>query len=397
MAGRSDTTNIREWMNTSSPLTSLPSTSGTRTSSSQVATSRKSPPAKKGEGSSNPFTKATSSRFKRAISEDLFDSSDEEDKAILASLSDSDNSLADLTIQYPSSRKAGKARASTSPAPRKPQLSSRPSTSRKTLDSDASEVEPSSEEEVNTDTSPSKSTRGYGTKPKPHNFKPTLHQLSRSVAPKATFAQKAGIVPPSGKNGKFSIDSLLKEKKRQGKRGTDAKGLDLLDEATARWEEQPVQASGVDREAMKKLNDAYVARATEGLGEDGDEAGSAEEEEEREDHQAFSDDSGDDYNPLHFLEDEPEDAGASAQRPDHTSLSTRSEQLMLSLAAEEGDEDQQKALLKILARDRAATRKRGSKGRADGRRRDELAFWKRGSVVAVSEESYCCKCGGSRD
>ncbi|PWN21148.1 hypothetical protein BCV69DRAFT_282646 [Microstroma glucosiphilum] len=381
MTQRSDSFNIREWMNTSSPLTSLPSTSSGRASSSQVKrapTKSPSPPKKKRE-SATPPAKATSSRLKRAISEDVFDSSEEDDKALLASFSDSDDSLADLTLKYPSSRKAGKARASTSPAPRKPQLNARPSTSRKTLESDASEVEPSEEEEeeVNTDTSPSKSTRGYGVKHKPYVFKPSLHQPNRPAPPTATFAQKAGIVPPSGKTGKFSIDSLLKEKKRQGKRGTDAKGLGLLDAATAKWDEQPVQPSGVDREAMKKLNDAYVARATEGLGEDGDEAASEDEEDEREE---LSEDSGDDYNALHFFEDNPDDVGTTGEGADNIALSARSEHLMLSLAAEEGDEDQQKALVKILARDRAATRKRGGKGRADGQKKDELAFWRRGRV-----------------
>jgi hypothetical protein len=381
-----DSLNIREWMNTSSPLTSLPSTSGSRTSSSQAAPAprKSSPPFKKKRDSATPPAKAaTSSRLKRAISEDLFDSSDEDDKAILASFSDSDDSLADLTLKYSSSRKAGKARASESPAPRKPQLNARPSTSRKTIESDDSDVE-ASPEEVDTDTSPSKSTRGYGTQPKPYNFKPSLHQLSRPIAPKTIFAQKAGIAPPPGKTGKFSIDSLLKEKKKQGRRGTDAKGLDLLDAATTKWEEQPAQPTGVDREAMKKLNDAYVARATEGLGGNGDDEGSAEEEERLEDSHLLSDDSGDDYNPLHFLEDDPDDTGATAQGADHLSLSARSERMMLSLAAEEGDEDQQKALVKILARDRAATRKRGAKGHTDGKRKDELAFWKWGRNNTVS-------------
>lgn len=122
---------------------------------------------------------------------------------------------------------------------------------------------------------PSRATAKQGK----YRFQPKMYQSSR-VVHKPTAAELAKIRPEGGGDArKLSIDALLREKKKQERKGTDMRGIEAvqqsimeLDRREADGEARRARATSADdvgdeiHRAMRDLEKSYVARAEEGLG-----------------------------------------------------------------------------------------------------------------------------------
>lgn len=96
-----------------------------------------------------------------------------------------------------------------------------------------------------------------------------MYKSSRAKA-QPTAAELAHITPAAAVD-RHSIDALLREKKRHQRKGVDEKGIQAVRQSITEWEgrrvdvhEKPEAESEVDR-ALRDLENAYVARAEEGL------------------------------------------------------------------------------------------------------------------------------------
>lgn len=111
--------------------------------------------------------------------------------------------------------------------------------------------------------SPSKRARRSTAKQGKYRFKPSLNKGSTSnLKPPPKAAEKTNLAARTA-TSKISIEALMKEKMRYQRKGLDINALDKFHE----------QMSQLDRDlpeidvkaAAKKLDDAYLARAREGL------------------------------------------------------------------------------------------------------------------------------------
>lgn len=279
-------------------------------------------------------------------------------------------------------------------------------------DADAMSGLSSAEEETNERTRRPKRTAAKQSK---YKFRPSLH---KPFEPPVTYtaAERAKIHPKSSEF-KLSIDALLREKRRKDNKGTSLNWIEKLSDRANEWAamqvdspSKPVYDDDNDDDKMgqqiRQLNEAYVARATEGLGdrEKGEAAQSSSRtfgDHDRR-HERASPDSLD-VNPLHLLWEEPEGVGSrlvdsrdrgSSSPGDPTGavdLATISEALHArggggggaSGSEQSEDEEQERqTLMSILARDEEARAKDtiGNKPTTANGVSDSTPFWRSGRV-----------------
>lgn len=211
---------------------------------------------------------SSAERRRRELYDDFVDSDDEGRQAMLDDSDDESLGGIDLGPDDTTSRRSKRATPFAS-------KSASPSPSHHQLDGSLSPLTDEGDEDDSFE------RRKRTTKqPKQYRFAPKMYRSSQPQARKSA-AEAAGIKTEPA--GKFDISSLLLEKKRKEKRGTDLKGIDDFLEQAAEWERRPMEEDTAGmKKALKDLEDVHVARAQDGMhtDEDDDDDNASDEDEE---------------------------------------------------------------------------------------------------------------------